>query len=574
MADDGDVDLRIRVARARQAQRDVQGVSRAVRDLGDDTEHTNRQAQNASRGVGLMTGAMGLAKGAALGLTGLIGVGGPLLAALPILAAGLTVGAAGFVAMAGAGIFAKLVTDRYEKTSKKAGTAAHALAKATGSFQKELAAISAPAADIVLQSLANALTTLQPALKTLEVPLQVFAGYLGEAIELTATGLVPLFPKLGQVIIALGPLMARLPELILPIVSAFLEMAIVGTELLPSIADALVWVAGAAADAMSWIASFVSGMVNGTGTGGAYVDMLWAIYNAGASVVAVVTDIVNWFKQHEDITIALGAALGTTIGVLTAYRVAVMLSTAATALWTAATAGAGLAAAIARAPLLALALAFAANPVVAIALALGALVGVFVLLYQKAEWFRTAVDAVWAALKVGFQWVTENWPLLLAILTGPFGLAVLFITKHWDQIIEIVKGLPGRISQFASGMWDGLKTGLISVLNWIIDKLNGLTEFTRTGTGSGLIPDLPKIAHIGGEKVPGAAQGGVITRGGAVDVGELGRERLWAPRGAVIQPLPAGGAGEMAVIHTHVILNDTEIATAVHKAATRKASTR
>jgi hypothetical protein len=30
-----------------------------------------------------------------------------------------------------------------------------------------------------------------------------------------------------------------------------------------------------------------------------------------------------------------------------------------------------------------------------------------------------------------------NWPLLLAIITGPFGLAILAITTFKDQIIEV-----------------------------------------------------------------------------------------------------------------------------------------
>lgn len=48
------------------------------------------------------------------------------------------------------------------------------------------------------------------------------------------------------------------------------------------------------------------------------------------------------------------------------------------------------------------------------------------------------------------SWVKGHWPLLLAILTGPFGLAVLLIVKKWHAITSFFKGLPGTIKGFLS----------------------------------------------------------------------------------------------------------------------------
>jgi TP901 family phage tail tape measure protein len=58
----------------------------------------------------------------------------------------------------------------------------------------------------------------------------------------------------------------------------------------------------------------------------------------------------------------------------------------------------------------------------------------------------------WDKIKAGavavLNWLKTNWPLLLAILTGPIGLAVLFLVKNWNKIVE------------------GAKTMVVNVANW------------------------------------------------------------------------------------------------------------
>lgn len=55
------------------------------------------------------------------------------------------------------------------------------------------------------------------------------------------------------------------------------------------------------------------------------------------------------------------------------------------------------------------------------------------------------------------NWLKANWPLLVAILTGPVGIAVLAIVKHWDRIKEAVG----------------------TVRDWIVDKWNAVVDFLR-----------------------------------------------------------------------------------------------
>jgi hypothetical protein len=66
-------------------------------------------------------------------------------------------------------------------------------------------------------------------------------------------------------------------------------------------------------------------------------------------------------------------------------------------------------------------------------------VGVAVYLaYKKFAWFRHGVQFVWQELKLGFEWVKSNWPLLLGILVGPFGLAAVLIITHFKTIKKFV----------------------------------------------------------------------------------------------------------------------------------------
>ena len=175
-------------------------------------------------------------------------------------------------------------------------------------------------------------------------------------------------------------------------------------------------------------------------------------------------------------------------------------------------------------------------------------------------------DTIRAAIATAFNWVRDNWPLLLAILTGPIGLAVLAITKHWDtikagvtavkdwivgrfnDIVGFITGLPGRISAAASGMWDGIKNAFKAAVNWVLGKWNDL-KF-EIGGQEVFGVNLPGVT-INTPDIPLLAAGGVVARVGAAIVGDRGPELLQLPRGARVTPLqapdrqlePAAGGG-------------------------------
>ncbi|MDO0931916.1 hypothetical protein QQY66_09545 [Streptomyces sp. DG2A-72] len=86
------------------------------------------------------------------------------------------------------------------------------------------------------------------------------------------------------------------------------------------------------------------------------------------------------------------------------------------------------------------------------------------------------------------NWLKANWPLLVAILTGPVGIAVLAIVKHWDRIKEAVG----------------------TVRDWIVDKWNAIVDFLRGVPGKiwGFFAELPdRLMGLGGDLIMGLING-------------------------------------------------------------------
>jgi phage-related protein len=119
--------------------------------------------------------------------------------------------------------------------------------------------------------------------------------------------------------------------------------------------------------------------------------------------------------------------------------------------------------------------AFMANPIGFLIGIIAILVTAFITAYATSEDFRNKVNAAFQAVSdfvkpiidgiLGvvtgvFNWVRDNWPLLLAIITGPFGLAIKFIYDNWDSILAFIKGIPDKIGGFLKNAWDSITTGV------------------------------------------------------------------------------------------------------------------
>jgi hypothetical protein len=198
--------------------------------------------------------------------------------------------------------------------------------------------------------------------------------------------------------------------------------------------------------------------------------------NALASAINAIPTPVLTFLGVAFSSIAIGARLAAiAIG---AWRVAALAASIATKLMTG--------------EQIALNAAQRANLIGIIVTAIMALVVAVIYAYQHFDWFRNAVQAVWAAIKAAavavynwfkgpfvdfftktipgvfntvINWVKANWPWILGALTGPIGLAVVAIIKYWGDI----------------------KAGIVAAWDWI--KKNVLYPirdfFTKTIPGWG-----------------------------------------------------------------------------------------
>lgn len=155
----------------------------------------------------------------------------------------------------------------------------------------------------------------------------------------------------------------------------------------------------------------------------------------------------------------------------------------------------------------------AANPIAIIVIAIAALVAAFVVLYNKCEWFRNAVNAIWEAIKTAFltafnaikdfftvtlpnafnsiiDFVKNNWQALLLFIVNPFAGAFALLYNNCDAFREFVDNFVQKIKEFFQGLWDGLVAIFQGVGQWFTDRFteawNGIVAvFSAIGTWFG-----------------------------------------------------------------------------------------
>lgn len=200
-----------------------------------------------------------------------------------------------------------------------------------------------------------------------------------------------------------------------------------------------------------------------------------------------------------------------------------------------------------------------ANPIGLLVVAIGLLIGGLVLAYTKSETFRKIVQGAMGAVVTAAKWVwnffKNNWPLLLAIITGPFGLAVWAITHYWDSIragvgavlrwikdrfsnvVKWFSDLPGHLGDIGGKIASSIKNGVRSGINWIIRAWNSL-QFT--------FPKKRIFGHtiggwtIGTPDIPELHRGGTLVTGGVATI-QPDEEMVILPPRASVVPLPPGG---------------------------------
>lgn len=174
-------------------------------------------------------------------------------------------------------------------------------------------------------------------------------------------------------------------------------------------------------------------------------------------------DGVVWIATHTAALIKNGVVAAATAVKWVALKVAQGAIVVATYAWTAAQ--------------WALNVALNANPISLIIIALVALAAGIVLLWQHSQTFRDIVtgafNAVWGAIQAVWNWISTNWPLLLAILTGPIGIAVYMIVTHWETIKAafaaawaFIQAVWAGVAGWFGGVWQGIVNVFAGVGGW------------------------------------------------------------------------------------------------------------
>jgi phage-related protein len=107
---------------------------------------------------------------------------------------------------------------------------------------------------------------------------------------------------------------------------------------------------------------------------------------------------------------------------------------------------------------------------------------------------KAAFDTVWNAAKTAFDWISNNWPLLLAIITGPIGLAVYFIAQYWQSIVAgaqaVLNGITGVFAAAGnllvgagSAIIGGLGSGMSAAWNTVSGFVTGIPGNIVKGLG-------------------------------------------------------------------------------------------
>lgn len=134
----------------------------------------------------------------------------------------------------------------------------------------------------------------------------------------------------------------------------------------------------------------------------------------------------------------------------------------------------------------------AANPIALIIAAVAALIAIFVTLYNKCEWFRNAVNAVWNGIKTAVAAVgnaiktawTAVGNALTSIWNGIKGAA----SSIWNGITSTITGICNAVKTTITNIWNGIKTAISSVWNAIKSVAssiwNGITSAITNAVNS------------------------------------------------------------------------------------------
>jgi TP901 family phage tail tape measure protein len=161
---------------------------------------------------------------------------------------------------------------------------------------------------------------------------------------------------------------------------------------------------------------------------------------------------------------------------------------------------------------------------------------------------KAAFHDVLSVVDSTISWVKGHWPLLLAILTGPIGLATLFIVKHWDQIKDGASDLLGDLIRFFTGLPGKIWSALGDLGRMMFNA--GKSAISMLISGLKSIPVIGTMVSIAGDIADhfphSPAKRGPLSGSGSPDVAGRNIPRMLAQGIAAGTPQATAAALAMA----------------------------
>lgn len=189
-----------------------------------------------------------------------------------------------------------------------------------------------------------------------------------------------------------------------------------------------------------------------------------------------------------------------------------------------------------------------------IGLIVAAVIGLTALIIANWEtvkgWFTGFWNWLGDMVSGAINFIKNNWQTILAILTGPIGLAVLFITKNFDTIKQAVMNvynwIKGAFSTIAEIGTSILKGAVNSVLGFAENTINGFIRLINGALNAvNKIPGV-NIGKIGELHIPRLAEGGIVSaRPGGIlaNIGEGGQDEAVIPLDKLDDMIASGSQG-------------------------------
>ena len=219
-----------------------------------------------------------------------------------------------------------------------------------------------------------------------------------------------------------------------------------------------------------------------------------------------------------------------------------------------------------------------ANPIGLVVLAVAALVAGFIIAYKKSETFRSIVDGAMRGVATALDFVKDHWRLLIALILGPFGIAIGLVIDHFGAIKDAARTAIRFVVNIFLGMVGAIIDGAAKAFGWVPGlggKLkDAAKEFDRFRDKVNAALDgihSLKVIHLDvkvtgstnatvGEAAAAPKKGSsaVGTRfwaGGVSLVGERGPELAFLPRGTSVatagessRMLSGGSGGDLGTV--------------------------